>query len=216
MMKRLWTIAAIALLLWITVIFPALASWDKGFTLVDGEGKTWLKFDLQPGMNCLPSPLGEEPEIPPGLEAMYQWIQPEQEGLETWFLRLPHGRVLIGVAHTPVDMAVTAQQLADLWPEMVQHLKKSTQFVNEDQNNADTFTLGDRIWARINTSVVLDGKKMLSLQVAGYANCDDGDMTEVWVVNPAHATYRYDDAAEREMQEDMLVAQAWLDSVTIP
>ncbi|NLV58071.1 MAG: hypothetical protein GXY67_04820 [Clostridiales bacterium] len=214
MKKRLVT--GLGTLLLLAAFFvPALGA-PQEFNFVDENRDPWLKFDLQEGMECLPSPLEEPAAVPEGLEALYQWMQPAQKGGETWFVRMPHGRVLGSISRREMGVNLRAEEMLGLWPHIVTTLAKTTEFVDDKPDNVSILDLGGASWLHIQTKAALDGEKMLSVMVDGLANCDKGILVEVWLVSPADATYRYDDQAYTEMQADRESAEKWQDSLILP
>lgn len=215
MMKHKRALGLMVLALWMALLLPALGE-PQDTQILDGNGEPWLAFVLQEGMGCLPSPLEEEPAIPEGLESLYRWMQPRQEGRDTWFFRMPHGRVLASASRTQVGRELAAQELLGLWPHIVAVLGRSTAFVDDSPENASLQTVKGQEWLSVQTKVALEGAKALSVTVRGLAHCDQGDLVEVWIAAPALATYRYDDTAYGEMKEDQEVAKRWLESLVLP
>ena len=214
MKKRVaWGLASLLLL--IALLAPV---WGMGedARLLDENGEPWLAFDLQEGMECLSSPLEQPPAVPQGLESLYRWMQPRQAGRDTWFLRMPNGRVLASASRTEVGMNLSAQDMLALWPNIVAVLGQTTAFVDDKPENASIQTLGNREWLSIQTKVALEGAKALSVTVKGLANCDNGSLVEVWIAAPALSTYRYDDTAYGEMKADQEVSKRWLESLALP
>jgi hypothetical protein len=203
------------LLLLAALLVPAFAE-QQDYSLVDRDGKPWLVFDLQEGMECLASPLEEEPSVPEGLEALYEWMQPAQKGGDTWFLRMPHGRVLASASRREMGTNLRAEEMLGLWPRIVATLAKTTEFVDDKPDSASLLDLGGATWLHLQTKAALDGEKMLSVELKGLANCDKGVLVEVWIVTPADATYRYDDEAYAQMQADRELAEKWLASLELP
>ena len=213
MKKRLFT-GLLTLLLLAGLLGSALGE-PRETRLADENGEPWLVFDVYEGMDCLPSPLREAPAVPEGLEALYRWMQPG-EGGDTWFLRMPHGRVLASASRREVGLALRAEEMLGLWPNIVATLAKTTAYVDDKPENASVLTVGETTWLCVQTKAALDGEKALSVTVKGLANCDNGVLVEVWIALPALATYRYDDVAYAEMQADQELAKRWLESLQLP
>ncbi|MCL1854446.1 MAG: hypothetical protein FWF86_01830, partial [Clostridia bacterium] len=73
-----------------------------------------------------------------------------------------------------------------------------------------------REWLHIRTKAVLDGDKMLSVELECHALCQEGVMIEIWQAWPAAAAYKYDDEAVAELQADLETAAKWLQGVSLP
>lgn len=213
-MKRKLAWGLMALLLLRTLLLPAWAE-QQDVQILDENDKPWLFFSLPEGVDCLPSPLEREPSVPQGLEGLYQWMQPRDRDRDTWFFRMPYGRVLASASRTELGEAIPAPELLAFWPRIAAVMGQSTAFVDDKPENASLQTLGGREWLSIQTKAALDGAKMLSVTVKGLANCDEGALVEVWIVSPALATYRYDDAAYAELKEDQETAKRWLESLSL-
>ena len=214
MRSRLFFALGLSLLL-VTVFVPALAQGPQ-YNLMDGEGKPWLVVYLKEGMECLPFPLEKEVEVPQGLEALYQWMQPASGDADTWLFRMPHGRVLASASRREVGINLQADEMLGLWPNIVTTLAQTTQYVDDDPSCASILDMGGASWLHIQTRAALDGEKMLLVEVRGLANCERGVLVEVWLASPAPATYRYDDRANAQLLEDRELAEEWLTSLSLP
>jgi hypothetical protein len=214
MKKRLF--AGLGTLLLLMAFLGSALGAPRQFSFVNENKEPWLTFELQEGMECLPSPLEAEPVVPEGLEALYQWMQPAQSGGETYFVRMPHGRVLASISRREMGKKLRAEEMLGLWPRIVTTLAKTTEFVDDKPDSASLLDLGGATWLHLQTKAALGGEKILSVELKGLANCDKGVLVEVWIVTPADATYRYDDEAYAQMQADRELAEKWLASLELP
>ena len=175
----------------------------------------WLQFTLGPGMQHYTG--GNAPPVPPeGLEELYRWMGTGESPENALFVRMPSGQVLAGISRTAIDTALNAQQLCDLWPTIAEKLAYTTTFIDESASCASLLQWQGRDWAKIQSLAVIDGKKMVSVEVKAYFNCDDGTMLELWVVSPTQSTYTYDDRAASQLAMDQAAAIQWLESIQWP
>ncbi len=180
---------------------------------VTKEGAPWLSSTFPAGVVCAALPLQEKFTAPEGMEALYDWMQQANETSQVWVVRMPKGRVVGSVARSEIGVQLTVEELLGLWPAMVTTLSKTAQYVNDHEDGAKVLQMAGRDWVQVKTTAVLDGVKMLSVDLTGYVNCQDGNMVEIWVAGPTRASYRYDDNAAAELQEDQATAEAWLESL---
>lgn len=180
------------------------------------DGVNWLSFSLEDaqqtyGVEGLP--LNAAPK---GLEAMYQWMNQGSEGSELVRVRMPAGRVLISAGMTEIGMAISAQELGQMWPAIARRLGRTTLYVNDEKSCAGTVSIDGREWFSIETTAVLEGDKMLSVSLQGFANCDTGFLVELWMIEPAQPTYLYDDEAAAELVADKEAAARWMEGMRVP
>jgi len=73
-----------------------------------------------------------------------------------------------------------------------------------------------REWMNIQTTAVLDGQKVIALDIEAYANCDDGVMREIWIASPSLAFLMGGEDAKEQLQLDRKALQTWLESISLP
>lgn len=180
------------------------------------DGVGWLSFALEDAQQTYGAeglPLNTAPN---GLEAMYRWMNQGSEGSELVRVRMPAGRVLISAGMTEIGKAISVEELGQMWPTIARRLGKTTLYVNDEKNCASTISIDGREWLSIQTTAVLEGDKMLSVSLQGFANCDTGFLVELWMVEPAQPTYLYDDEAAAELAADKEAANRWMEGLRVP
>ena len=187
-------------------------------TLATGDGKPWLAYLPMEGVQAWLIP-GIQAEAPPGLDALYGWMGEERDGsevLDARLFRMPNGRVLISCSRSEVAVDISPVDLIRLWPEIAAKLMKKSQYVDGNTDNASIQTLAGEEWLHIHTKAVLDGEKMLSVELECFALCREGAIVEIWQAWPSTATYKYDDGAAAELQADLGTAAEWIHGVSLP
>jgi len=176
----------------------------------------WLRHTAGEGMRFY-LPGDEEKPLPPqGLEPMYRWMEMDGGADEAVLIAMPAGRVLAYAARSEIGTALRARELCDMWPRLAAALERGTLLLTGDADCASVIGLGDSEWMRVHTVLALDGESMLSLELEGYANCENGTMVEIWLTIPGRGTYRYDELASAELEADLEAARAWLNSISLP
>lgn len=180
------------------------------------DGVNWLSFALEDAQQTYGAEGLPLNTVPKGLEAMYQWMNQGSEGSELVRARMPAGRVLISASMTEIGEAITTQELGQMWPSIARRLGQTTLYVNDERSCASTISLDGREWLAIETTAVLEGDKMLSVSLQGFANCDTGFLVELWMIEPAQPTYLYDDEAAAELAADKKAATRWMEGLRVP
>ncbi len=211
-MKKRWLIFAV-MGIWLILATVAAAE-SVRLTLPDGT--EWLRFEAAPGVTCTPLEEAGEGALFPELEPLYLWMQKGNPQAEIRLIRMPAGRALASASLTELGMALTAEELAQMWPRMAENLGQTALFVNDEAACAKVDTLNGREWLHVQTTAVLEGEKMLTVLVEGYANCDNGWLVELWTLEPAQATYLYEEEAATELGADAEALRAWLASCQAP
>lgn len=183
--------------------------------LVTDQDVEWLQFTMESDATFYQFYDEKKPIPPKGLEAMYQWMEMGADEQEIAFICMPKGRALISMQRTDIGALLSAEELCGMWPQMAKSLSKHTLYVNGDPSCASVTKLGGGEWMHVQTMAVLDGDKMLSVEMQGYSKCDDGVMVELWLVLPASPTYLYDDTASAELASDRLAAEYLLTTVRV-
>lgn len=183
--------------------------------LVTDQDVEWLQFTMESDATFYQFNDEEKPIPPTGLEVMYKWMETGADKQEMAFISMPKGRALISAQRTDIGALLSAEELCGMWPQMAESLSKYTLYVNGDPNCASITRLGGGAWMHVQTMAVLDGDKMLSVELEGYSKCDDGVMVELWLITPASPTYLYDDTASAELASDRLSAEYLISTVRV-
>ena len=174
----------------------------------------WLEFDLTEGMQCYQSNSTDTPVPPVGMEEVYRWMTMDGATDESLLLTLPAGRGLINISRTAISMPMTAQELCAIWPSIADSMEQQSLYVHKDPACASVTRWKDRDWMHIQTTMVLDGVQMLSVDLTGYSLCDNGMLLEIWLAFPAATAYLYDETASAERLSDLEAAESWLESLS--
>ena len=178
------------------------------------NGRPWLAYLPMAGVQIRPNP-GAEAEIPQGLEVLYGWMEETRDGSDARLFRMPNGRVLVSCSRSEVGVDISPGELIQLWPEIAAKLAKRTQYVDDGMDCASALTFAGREWLYIHTRAILDGEKMLSVELECRALCHEGFIVEIWQARPSAAAYKYDDMAAAELQADIGTAMDWFLGVSL-
>jgi len=213
-MKRRLAAAVLLLAVMSLPLMAGLAG-NAPKTLVAEDGEPWLTYLPVAGVQDWPIP-GIEAEAPQGMEALYGWMEKARDGSDARLFHMPNGRVLISCGRSEVGVDISPGELVQLWPEIAAKLAKEAQYVDTGADSASTQVLAGREWLYIHTKAVLDGEKMLSVELECHAICQEGFIVEIWRAWPSAATYKYDDGAAAELRADLGAAAEWLEGVSLP
>ena len=201
--------------LFIVLLVVGVMGWLGAFAAdKQTEEPAWLQYEAIKGISCeqLPSVEGK---VPKGLEALYSWMQRSNGNADAWLFRMPNGRALLSTSRSEVGINQSAVELTQLWVGIVRNLSEYVQYVDDASECVSVVSFKDRDWMHIRTRVVLDGEPLLSIELECYAINQDGVLYEFWKAWPGSAAYRYDDAAQAQLQADLVSADAWLKSINL-
>lgn len=191
------------------------ASQAETIVLVTDQDVEWLQFTMESDATFYQFYDEKKPIPPKGLEVMYKWMETGADEQEMAFICMPKGRALISAQRTDIGVLLSAEELCGMWPQMAKSLSKYALYVNGDPSCASVTNLGGGEWMHVQTTAVLDGDQMLSVELQGYSKCDDGVMVELWRILPSSPTYLYDDTASAELASDRLAAEYLLSTVRV-
>ena len=201
--------------LFIILLVAGIVGWLGAFAAENQMvGPDWLQCEAIDGIRCeqLPSVVADTPE---GLEALYSWMQMASENADAWLFRMPNGRVLVSASRSEIGVRQSATELTQLWMGMVRNMSQYAQYVNDASDCVTVESFMGMDWMHIRTRVVLEGEPLLSVELECYAVNQDGVLYEIWQAWPGSAAYRYDDAAQTQLQADLSSAEAWVKSMSL-
>lgn len=160
-------------------------------------------------------PMGEEPEIPKGLEAMYALMQSQNCKGDLYLLQMKNGRVLFSISGMPAKRDLTAQEMLEMWPRIAADLALQPGVLSLDSSSAcaQVDTLGGMEVLHIRTSISCEDD--LALIAEGYAFCADGGVTELWALYPS-LNIHVDEPLAEGLESDLADLQSLLDSLVFP
>ena len=198
MFKRL-----LALLFCLLILAPSALAQEGSFAT----------YQLPQGAQACYFTEAREFDVPEGLEPMYNLMQHATMLGDLYLMRMPNGRAMASVGCSPMEQALSAEELLALWPEIALNLVRECAWVNDDPSCAAVENCYGIDMLHISTQLSVGDTTTLLLDAEAFAFCQDGGMIEIWAVKPAQPVYLYDEQAAKELEEDEQALAFFLSSL---
>lgn len=163
-------------------------------------------------------PMGEKPEAPEGLEAMYALMQPHSYKGDLYLLCMKNGTVLLSVSGMLAERELSAEELTALWPRAAADLRllPGVKSVNADPACAQVKAMGGIDLLHVKTQLECDAETgVTNLTAECYAFCDGIGVTELWAVYPDPKDPAHAEMAEA-LQADLADLEELLSTLSFP